>query len=178
MSPRGGDWKGKDWLVGFFLSQTHGVGENVKDGVGEMWSAELSHYVTLYNFQKAVDLSKDDLLGDILQDLNTEVSHSLGVVKYVGGIGWRNSSVIVQNRLLLQFETTNSTAAPPPKPTKNNNSKLVSYHFSWVVSSYYKLCSYVDGAVWGCIWGSKSRHESVLGMHGVRVQGLRCVFPK
>uniref|UniRef100_A0A452U9K8 DNA polymerase n=1 Tax=Ursus maritimus TaxID=29073 RepID=A0A452U9K8_URSMA len=28
---------------------------------------------------KAVDLSKDDLLGDILQDLNTEVSHSLGV---------------------------------------------------------------------------------------------------
>lgn len=37
----------------------------------------------LYNFQKAVDLSKDGLLGDILQDLNTEVSESQGV-KYVG----------------------------------------------------------------------------------------------
>lgn len=41
----------------------------------------------LYNFQKAVDLSKDDLLGDILQDLTTEVSESPGVVKYAGDIG-------------------------------------------------------------------------------------------
>lgn len=49
-------------------------------------SARLSHVTFLYHFQKAVDLSKDDLLGDILQDLNTEVNESPGVVKYAGDV--------------------------------------------------------------------------------------------
>lgn len=35
-------------------------------------NARLSHFIFLYYLQKTVDLSKDDLLGDILQDLNTE----------------------------------------------------------------------------------------------------------
>lgn len=45
-------------------------------------SAWLSHSTLLSNLQKTVDLSKDGLLGDILQDLTTEVSEILGVVKY------------------------------------------------------------------------------------------------
>lgn len=63
-----------------------------------MWSAGLSHTTFFSYFQKAVDLSKDDLLDDILQDLNTEVSES-PVVKYAGDIGWRNNSVIIQNTI-------------------------------------------------------------------------------
>lgn len=51
-----------------------------------MGSAGLFHSTFLSNFQKAIDLSKDDLLGDILQDLTTEVSESLGVIKYAGAI--------------------------------------------------------------------------------------------
>lgn len=50
----------------------------------KMGGTGLSHSASLCNFQKAIDLSKDDLLGDILQDLNTEVSESLGVVRYSG----------------------------------------------------------------------------------------------
>lgn len=52
----------------------------------KMGSAGLFHSTFLSNFQKAIDLSKDDLLGDILQDLTTEVSESLGVIKYAGAI--------------------------------------------------------------------------------------------
>lgn len=52
-----------------------------------MGNAGLSHSTFLYNFQKAVESAKDDLLGDVLQDLTTEVSESLGVVKYAGDIG-------------------------------------------------------------------------------------------
>lgn len=60
-------------------------------GVWSTWTfnlecAHLSFFL-FNNIQKAVDLSKDDLLGDILQDLNTEVSEFLGVVKYTGNIG-------------------------------------------------------------------------------------------
>lgn len=51
-----------------------------------MGSSGMFHSTFLSNFQKAIDLSKDDLLGDILQDLTTEVSESLGVIKYAGAL--------------------------------------------------------------------------------------------
>ena len=53
----------------------------------KMGNAGLSHSTFFYNFQKGVELAKDDLLGGLLQDLTTEVSVSLEIVKYAGDIG-------------------------------------------------------------------------------------------
>lgn len=111
--------------IRFFLSEMY---------VWSAWKSSIQNLICtfkkfLYTIQKAVDLSKDDLLGDILQDLNTEVSEFPGVIRY-RGIDWRNSSVIIQNKLSLErnvpgYHQTCTYKIPPYR--KENKSPQISF---------------------------------------------------
>lgn len=124
--------------------------------------SHLHFKIFLYNIQKAVDLSKDDLLGDILQDLNTEVSEFPGVIR-CRGIDWRNSSVIIQNKLSLErnvpgYYHTCTYKIPPHTNKKTRAPKLVSSHcFRFLLTilgeefpTVTALDDYVDGLC-GCV---------------------------